>query len=59
MLIIGEKLNGFIPGVGNAVKTHDAAYIKELAAAQAQAGADYLDVCARSITKSRWKRSNG
>lgn len=46
MFIIGEKLNGFIPAVGKAIKNRDEAYLKELAIAQEQSGADYLDVCA-------------
>lgn len=46
MLIIGEKLNGFIPAVGKAIKSRDEAFLKTLAIAQEQAGADFLDVCA-------------
>ncbi|HWQ07152.1 MAG TPA: dihydropteroate synthase [Feifaniaceae bacterium] len=46
MLIIGEKLNGFIPAVGRAIKSHDEAFLISLAKAQEEAGANYLDVCA-------------
>ena len=46
MIIIGEKINGAIPGVKDAIERHDEEYIKNLAAAQAEAGADYIDVCA-------------
>ncbi len=46
MLIIGEKLNGFIPAVGRAIKARDEAFLISLAKAQEEAGADYLDVCA-------------
>ena len=46
MIIIGEKLNGFIPFVGKAIQTHDEAFIRDLARRQEAAGADYLDVCA-------------
>lgn len=46
MKIIGEKINGAIPKVAEAIKNRDDAFIKELAAAQAAAGADYIDVCA-------------
>jgi 5-methyltetrahydrofolate--homocysteine methyltransferase len=46
MLIIGEKLNGFIPAVGKAIRECDETFIRDLTVAQAEAGADYLDVCA-------------
>ncbi len=46
MLIIGEKLNGFIPAVKTAINGRDEAYLKNLAIAQERSGADYLDICA-------------
>lgn len=46
MIIIGEKINGAIPSVGEAVKKRDRAYIANLVKLQVEAGADYLDVCA-------------
>ena len=46
MIIIGEKINGSIPGVADAIARRDAAYIKRLAAAQAKAGAAFIDCCA-------------
>ena len=46
MLIIGEKLNAFIPAVGRAIKSRDEAFLVALARAEEAAGADYLDVCA-------------
>ena len=46
MIIIGEKINGAIPSVGEAIEKKDAAFIRELARTQAQAGADFIDVCA-------------
>lgn len=46
MLIIGEKLNAFIPAVGRAIKSRDEAFLISLAKAQEAAGAAYLDVCA-------------
>lgn len=46
MLIIGEKLNGFIPAVGKAIRGRDESFLRELATAQAETGAGYLDVCA-------------
>jgi 5-methyltetrahydrofolate--homocysteine methyltransferase len=46
MIIIGEKLNGFIPSVGKAIRERDEAFLRDLAIRQEAAGADYLDVCA-------------
>ena len=46
MIIIGEKINGAIPKVAEAIKNRDGAYISNLAKEQETAGADYLDVCA-------------
>ena len=46
MIIIGEKLNGSIPSVGKAIAERDADLIRERAKMQAEAGADFLDVCA-------------
>ncbi len=44
MIIIGEKINGTIDAVRRAVDSRDGTYISGLAAAQAEAGADYIDV---------------
>lgn len=44
MLIIGEKINGTRKEVGRAVAERDAEFIRALATAQADAGADFLDV---------------
>ena len=46
MIVIGEKLNGFIPSVGKAIRAKDEAFLRDLAKRQEEAGADYLDVCA-------------
>lgn len=46
MIIIGEKLNGSIPAVAQAIADRDAEFIKSRAKAQAEAGATFLDVCA-------------
>lgn len=46
MIIIGEKINGTIPGVKKAIQEKDEAYIRDLAIKQTEAGAHYLDVCA-------------
>ncbi|MCS7177850.1 MAG: methyltetrahydrofolate cobalamin methyltransferase [Anaerolineae bacterium] len=44
MLIIGEKINGTLKKVGQAVLDRDGAFIQDLARRQAEAGADYIDV---------------
>ncbi|KPU45679.1 5-methyltetrahydrofolate:corrinoid/iron-sulfur protein co-methyltransferase [Oxobacter pfennigii] len=46
MIIIGEKINGTIPSVKKAIEEKDEEFIKNLAVKQAEAGADYIDVCA-------------
>ena len=45
MLIIGEKLNGAIKTVSEAIKNRDEAFIKDLASRQLDSRADYLDIC--------------
>lgn len=46
MIIIGEKLNGSIPVVGEAIANKDAEFIKNRAKIQADANATYIDICA-------------
>lgn len=46
MIIIGEKINGAIPSVAQAIQERDSQKIRELARLQEENGADYLDVCA-------------
>ncbi|AGL00229.1 methyltetrahydrofolate cobalamin methyltransferase [Desulfoscipio gibsoniae] len=46
MIIIGEKINGTIPGVKKAIENKDEQFIRDLAVKQVEAGADYIDVCA-------------
>ena len=46
MIIIGEKINGSIPAVAQAIAARDAEFIKERARAQAAAGATCIDCCA-------------
>lgn len=46
MIIIGEKINGTIPSVKEAIEARDEEFIKNLALKQAECGADYIDVCA-------------
>jgi 5-methyltetrahydrofolate--homocysteine methyltransferase len=51
MIIIGEKLNGFIPATLKAIEAKDEAYIKELAEKQTYYGSAYIDVCAGTDPK--------
>jgi len=44
MEIIGEKINGTRESVARAIVERDAAFIRDLACKQAEAGADWLDV---------------
>ena len=46
MIIIGEKINGSIPAVKEAIEKRDAAFIADRAVKQAGAGAHFIDVCA-------------
>ena len=46
MIIIGEKINGSIPSVAKAIAEKDADFIRNLAKAQTEAGATFIDVCA-------------
>ncbi|TGE31475.1 methyltetrahydrofolate cobalamin methyltransferase [Desulfosporosinus sp. Sb-LF] len=46
MIIIGEKVNGTIPSVAKAIASKDADFIRNLAKAQSEAGAAFIDVCA-------------
>jgi 5-methyltetrahydrofolate--homocysteine methyltransferase len=50
MIIIGEKINGAIPSVAEAIAKRDAEFIKDLAKTQAEAGAHFIDVCASTDT---------
>lgn len=46
MIVIGEKINGSIPAVAEAIACRDAEFIKERARMQANAGASFIDCCA-------------
>jgi len=46
MIKIGEKLNGAIKSVAQAIERRDAAFLQQRAKQQQDAGADYLDICA-------------
>ena len=49
MIIIGEKINGAIPSIKEAIARRDESLILERTRAQAEAGADFLD-CAPSTS---------
>ena len=46
MIIIGEKINGSIPSIAEAIANRDAELIKQRAIAQANANATFIDCCA-------------
>ena len=46
MIIIGEKINGSIPSVADAIARRDSEFIKDRARMQAEAGATFIDCCA-------------
>ena len=46
MIIIGENLNGSIPFVARAIAGKDEDWIRALVKKQADAGADFIDICA-------------
>jgi 5-methyltetrahydrofolate--homocysteine methyltransferase len=46
MIIIGEKINGFIPSTARAIAERDEGFIRDLARRQTETGADYIDVAA-------------
>jgi 5-methyltetrahydrofolate--homocysteine methyltransferase len=59
MIIIGEKINGSIPVVREAIEKRDAAFIADRAVKQAAAGAHFIDVCASTapeeeVTTLKW-----
>lgn len=45
MIIIGEKISGFVPRMDRAITQRDGAYIQRLALKQSEAGAHYIDCC--------------
>ncbi len=46
MIIIGEKINGSIPAVAQAIASRDSEFIKNRARMQDEAGATFIDCCA-------------
>ncbi len=51
MIIIGEKINGAIPSVAEAIAKKDGEFIKNLAKTQSDAGSHFIDVCASTDVK--------
>ena len=51
MIIIGEKINGAIPSIRQAIAERDEALITERTLAQAAAGADFLDCAPATATE--------
>ena len=58
MIIIGEKINGAIPSVAQAIADKNADWIRDLARRQSDAGADFIDVCSsvpdRDVETLHW-----
>jgi len=51
MLIVGERINSSRKAISQAIKARDAAFIRSEAKAQAEAGADYIDINAGSFVE--------
>ncbi|MCI2131593.1 MAG: dihydropteroate synthase [Eubacterium sp.] len=51
MIIIGEKINGTIPSIKQAIADHNEELIRERTIDQAEAGADYLDCAPSTATE--------
>ena len=58
MLIIGEKLNGAIKSVAEAIRNRDDAFILDLASRQLERRADYIDICSGVPDGRTWCRSS-
>lgn len=55
MTVIGEKINGSIPAVAEAIRDHNDEAIRERVRVQAAAGADYLDCAAGTDTEIEYE----
>ena len=55
MIIIGEKINGAIPSIKEAIARRDEALIRERTALQARAGAHYLDCAPSTATEVEYE----
>ena len=51
MIIIGEKINGAIPSIRQAIEEHNEDLIRERTLAQVKAGADFLDCAPSTATE--------
>lgn len=56
MIIIGEKINSTLKAIRPAIEAYDVAAIQQLAKAQAEAGATYIDVNAGTFVKDEPER---
>ena len=56
MIIIGEKINGSIPIVAEAIAKRDSEFIKARAKLQAESGAAYIDCCVQENRQKRMQR---
>ena len=45
MIIVGEKLNGSIKSVAQAIQSRNAEFVRDLATRQLEKRADYIDIC--------------
>ena len=55
MIIIGEKINGSIPIVAEAIAKRDSEFIKARAKLQAESGATYIDCWLLFRKRKKWK----
>lgn len=55
MIIIGEKINGAIPSVKQAIIDHDGDLIRQRAIAQTQAGAHYIDCAPSTVSEIEYE----
>ena len=55
MIIIGEKINGAIPSIKEAIARRDESLILERTRAQAEAGADFLDCAPSTATEVEYE----
>jgi 5-methyltetrahydrofolate--homocysteine methyltransferase len=55
MIIIGERINGAIPSIKDAIARRDAPFIREITLAQVKAGADYLDCAPSTATNVEYE----
>mgnify|MGYP001034947795 CR=1 FL=1 len=54
MLVISERINQLIKGVGEAIKARDRTYVQEFAKKQIESGASCLDVHVEDAERMKW-----